>query len=113
MRSIMSLDVEDLASWVPGSEEWSVGVRIMAGPADGPGEESFDLTICSVDWIAAQVGRDGVFDGRHCLVASGFTWHVLSSYIERRVRQCEGMAWPDVAERLSRFAYWEFEDYQP
>ena len=109
----MSFDVQDLASWQPASDEWSIGLRILAGPADGPGEESFDLTVCSVDWLAAQVRREGVVDGRHYLVADGFNWSVLNSYIENRVRQCEGATWREVAERLGRFGYWEFEDYRP
>lgn len=107
----MSFDVDDLPSFRPEADEWAIGIRILAGPGDGPGEESFDLTVCSVDWVAAQVRRDGVFDGRHYLVAGGFNWPVLSSYIERRVTSCEGSSWSEVAERLSRLGYWEFEDY--
>ena len=113
MRSLSSFDSDDLAAWVPASDEWSIGIRILAGPADGPGEDSFDLTVCSVDWLAALVRRDGVVDGRHFLVVDGFDWSALRAYIERRVRQCEGDTWHEVAERLARLGYWEFEDYRP
>jgi hypothetical protein len=28
------------------------GVQLLVGPADGPGEESFELTVCSPEWLA-------------------------------------------------------------
>lgn len=36
---------EDPASFV-------FGVQMLVGPADGPGEESFELTVCSPEWLA-------------------------------------------------------------
>lgn len=111
LRSLFSFDVDDLSTWVPTSDEWAVSIRIVAGPDDGPGEESFDLMVCSPNWLAAQARRSGIVDVRHHLVLDGFNWRQLSSYIERRVRQCEGATWQDVARQLSRFGYWEFEDY--
>lgn len=112
LRALMSLEVHDLSSWAPESDEWAIGIRILAGPDDGPGEESFDFTMCSVEWLATKVRRDGLVDGRHLLVADGFNWEALKSYVERRVRQSEGDSWGEVAERLGRLGHWEFEDYQ-
>ena len=113
LRALISFDVQDLSSWSPGSEDWSLGLGILAGPDDGRREESFDLTVCSAGWLALLARRDGVVDGRHHLVVDGFNWPSVRSYIERRVQQCEGAAWRDVAEQLSRLDYWEFEDYRP
>ena len=83
----------------------------MAGPDDGPGEESFDFTVCSVGWLADQVRRDGLLDGRHHLIVEFYDWQVLRDFIERRVWRCEGPSWPDVTEKLARLGHWEFEDY--
>ncbi len=113
IRSLLSLDVDDLASWVPESECWVVALRIIAGPDNGPGEESFDLTVCSLSWLAERTRRDGIFDGRHHLIVDEYDWPRLRNFIERYVQQCEGPTWRDVAEKLGRFGYWEFEDYQP
>jgi hypothetical protein len=112
LRSLMSLDVDDLPSFKPQPAEWAIRVRALVGPAGAPGEESFDFTACSVGWVAAQVLRDGIFDGRHCLVVDDFDWAALSSYVERRVQACEGATWGDVASLLSQLGYWEFEDYR-
>lgn len=111
LRSLASYDVEDLNSWVPETAEWAVEVRLLAGPEDGPGEESFDITVCSVAWLASRARASGPVDGRHHLFMESFDWPALRSYIERRVQQCEGVNWRDVAEKLGRLGYWEFEDY--
>lgn len=106
----MSLDVDDLADWVPLRENWVLGLRILAGPADGPGEESFDLTVCNVGWLA-ELSRRG---------------HRRPSSLGRRVFRLAGPArtrravrgavrgsdMAEVAEKLARLGYWEFEDYQ-
>lgn len=36
------------------AEHLAFDVRLILGPADGPGEESFDLTVCSPEWLAAR-----------------------------------------------------------
>ena len=112
IRSILSLDVDHLASWIPASEKWSLGLRMMVGPDGRPGEEAFDLTICSLPWLADRVRAEGLVDGRHLLVVDAFNWPVISAFVEERVRQASGATWADVALKLSRFGHWEFEDYE-
>jgi hypothetical protein len=109
----MSLDVDDLDGWAPEGESWVLGLRLLAGPDDGPGEESFDITVCSLDWLTERVRRDGVVDGRHHLIVEWYDWPILRAYVERYVQQCEGATWREVAEKLARLGYWEFEDYKP
>ncbi len=113
IRSLMSLDVDDLDGWAPQSDAWALGLRVIAGPDDGPGEESFDLTVCNVAWLAERVRRDGVYDGRHHLVVEEYDWPTIRAFLERRVQDCQGATWRDVAGQLARLGYWEFEDYQP
>lgn len=113
IRALMSLDFDELDRWAPEGEVWAFGLRILAGPDVGPGEESFDVTVCSLAWVAERTRRDGVFNGRHHVIVEGYNWSDLRAYVERQVQQCEGATWRDVAEKLARFGYWEFEDYQP
>lgn len=112
IRWLGSLDVDDLSAWSPDRESWELGLRILAGPEGGAGEESFDVTVCNLGWLAERVHCDGVVDGRHRLFVERFDWPLLRSYIERRVQQCEGSTWGEVAEKLARLGYWEFEDYR-
>ena len=111
IRSLMSLDTDDLACWVPESKDWALGLRILAGPDDGPGEESFDLTVCSLGWLADRVRRDNVYSGRHHLIVERYDWPRIEAWVRRHVAACQGVDWAEVAAKISRFAYWEFEDY--
>lgn len=111
IRSIFSSDVDDLDDFRPSGNVFSVPIRLQIGPAGGPGEESFDLTVCSVGWLDQRLERAPVFDARHHLVVREFHWAVVLRYIEGRVARCVGETWADVAQQLSRLAYWEFEDY--
>ena len=113
IRSLMSLDVDDLDGWAPESESWELGLQIVAGPDDGLGEESFDLTVCSPARLIERLDHEGICDGRHHLIVEEYDWSSLRAYIERRVQQCEGATWREVAMKLSRLGHWEFEDYRP
>jgi hypothetical protein len=45
--------------------------RMIVGPPDAPGEESFDITVCSPEWLAracCKVG--GIYNARHHVVVS-------------------------------------------
>lgn len=112
IRWLGNLDIDDLETWYPEGESWVLGLRILAGPDDGPGEESFDVTICSPAWLSQRVRREGVVDGRHHLVVERFDWPSLRSYIERYVAQCEAGTWREIAGKLARLGHWEFEDYR-
>ena len=111
-----------LKSWVfdpspaalhEGPEDFVLHVRFFAGPADGPGEESFDLTVCSPEWLAATCRRVGLYDARHHLVvnADEFDQHELIRWLAKRVDSVSGGTWSEIGAKLGRLGHWELEDY--
>jgi hypothetical protein len=44
--------------------------------------------------------------------AEAFSVADLRAWVEARLRSVSGETWHEVGERLGRWAYWEFEDYQ-
>ncbi len=46
-------------------------------------------------------------------MVDGFHWQSLLSFLQRRVASFEADTWPELATKLSRLGYWEFEDYRP
>jgi Immunity protein 8 len=86
---------------------------MIVGPPDTPGEESFDITVCAPEWLAERCGaQGGIYNPRHHLVVTleTFDQRTLRAWLEARVREVEAPTWREVAERLGRLAYWEFED---
>ena len=114
VKSIHSLDVPDLGKYapeVPGS--FGVHVRLLVGPGGSPGEESFDLTVCSPSWLSARCEKDGFVVGRHYFVVTDFNWTHIEKAITKLVERCSGDSWREVAQKVGRIGSWEFEDYNP
>lgn len=110
LRDVHSPDVDDLAAFEPGASAFAVLVQMLVGPLDGEGEESFDVMVCSPDWIRLQ--PEPVI-GRHLLIVNTFGWALIRQFLEDQVSRCEGSDWPEVANKVGRIGQWEFEDYQP
>jgi Immunity protein 8 len=86
-------------------------VQIMAGPADGPGSESFDVVVCTPSWLGELARRDGPITGRHHLIVDRFDADQVRSYLTAEVEAEEAPSWKALAERIGRIGKWEFEDY--
>jgi Immunity protein 8 len=95
--------------------EFALAARMLVDPADGTGEESFDITGCTPESLAEacrQVG--GIYNPRHHLVVNleDFDKHELHAWLAARVHEVQADTWAEIGERLSRLGYWEFEDYR-
>jgi hypothetical protein len=96
--------------------QFAFNARMIVGPLHAAGEESFDVTVCTPEWLAEQCkARGGLYDPRHHLVVTldTFDHEALRAWLEARVRAVEAPTWGEVGERLGRLGYWEFEDYTP
>jgi hypothetical protein len=87
--------------------------RLMIGPLNSIGEESFDVTVCSPEWLAGVCREQGPVDGLHHVVVDfdGFDERRLREFFERRVHQVEADDWHAVGLQLARLGWWEFEGY--
>ena len=92
-------------------EDFGFQLRLLVGPSDSQGEESFDLTVCTLAWLAARCEADGFVLGRHHLILSRFSASAIKRILVKAVERWSGDSWSDVAEKVSRIGYWEFEDY--
>jgi hypothetical protein len=96
--------------------EFSFLARMIVGPPDSPFEESFDITVCTPEWLAEACRKvGGIYDPRHHLVVNldEFDKRALHAWLAARVQEVQADTWAQVGERLSRLGYWEFEDYRP
>jgi hypothetical protein len=112
LKRLHSPDVIDLHSWTPENDEFAILLQIIAGPEGSPGEESFDVTLCTPAWVARRVAEAKIIEGRHLLIVSEYSYGLVHDYVSRYVSSCEGRTWQEVAARLARLGRWEFEDYR-
>jgi hypothetical protein len=90
------------------------GVSMFAevGPASEPGEELFQFTVCTPEWFAQNMNGDFVL-GRHFLFVKEYDYEALRNFVSSYCSRCVGASWREIAEKISRLGYWEFEDYVP
>jgi hypothetical protein len=114
---LKSLDLDPDPSMLHGDpSEFAMLARMIVGPPGTLGEESFDVTVCSPEWLAKtcrEVG--GIYNGRHHLVVNveDFDVRAVLAWLAARVQEVQAESWPQICERLGRLGYWEFEDYRP
>jgi hypothetical protein len=88
----------------------------VVGPPDTPEEDSFDVTVCTPEWLAKAYSRvGGIYNARHHLVVNfeEFDQRALRAWFSARVQEVEGKTWADIGERLGRLGYRESDDYRP
>ena len=112
VRRLHSPDVYDLSTYVPEDRDnFGILVQVMAGPVGEPGEESFDVVVCTPSWLSGKLGPADIQMGRHYLLVKQYDYAKLRHFIERFAAQCAGATWQETALRLGRLGMWEFEDY--
>jgi hypothetical protein len=89
-----------------------VNLVLQIGPLNEPGTETFQLSICTVEAIAALVGRDGMVFGRHLLIVGDVNPARIEAFLRDRLSRLEGKSWPELSEKIARIAHSEFEDHR-
>jgi hypothetical protein len=111
LRRLHSPDVRSLEEFVP-TGPFGILIQAMVGPLGAPGEESFEIMVCTPDWFAEQM-QDRIVSGRHYLFVSAYSYEEICNYLLTFCASCDGDSWQEAAQKLGRLGKWEFEDYRP
>ena len=113
LRSFHSPDVDDLATWRPEDPTcFSLFVEALVGPAGGEGAESFGFTFCTLASLALEYGDAPAVHLRHRILVQRYDFDVVKRTLDDVVRRATGDTWDEVACKVARYGYWEFEDYR-
>ena len=111
-----SLDLDPNPTALPDdASAFALLARMYVGPVKGPGAESFDITVCTPEWLGAACRKaGGIYNPRHHLVVNfeDFDKRALEAWLAARVQEIQAETWDEIGERLGRIGYWEFEDYR-
>ncbi len=111
LKGLNCPDVPSLQAFRP-EGEFGIHVLAMVGPADGPGRESFAITVCTPEWFEQNM-KAAVVPGWHHLFVREYNYDELYKYISGYCSRCMGNSWTEVAQKVARLGHWEFEDYKP
>lgn len=115
LKDIFSLEIDcALAAYVPNEPTtFAVGIRMLIGLPDTDASETFDVTVCTPAWIAAELTAERLMWGANLLVVETYDYATIELAIRNRIAQATGSTWVQIAQKISRWALWEFEDYRP
>jgi Immunity protein 8 len=88
-------------------------LQLIVGPSGGPGEESFDVTVCTPAWLGRTLLGSGPLIGRHLLIVDTIDLPRIKSFLQAQIEKLDEATWLELAAKLGRLGRWEFEDYTP
>jgi hypothetical protein len=86
-------------------------VSLSIGPMDKNSSNDFSLTVCTPEWLKGACTSGKYEWGRHMLFVHEYDFPLIKKVITEYIDECEGDDWMVIANRISRIAAWEFEDY--
>jgi hypothetical protein len=112
LKRLHSPDIENLRDYLP-KDQHNFGflLQLIAGPLSEPGEESFDVFVCTPEWIELHHPPTEIVIGRHILIVFEYDFDRLFRFLQEYFSRCSGSTWQEIAVKLSRLGKWEFEDY--
>ena len=92
---------------------FSCALQLIVGVHNQDGGESFQLTVCTPQWIIENHSEDYVLVGSNLLIVVDYNYPRIVQWLNRYIERCTGETWKDVVKKISYIARWEFENYQP
>ncbi len=86
--------------------------EVYVGAVGEPGQEQYQVTVCTAAALAALLARQPFVVGRHWLFVSEFSAPAVEATLRKLIGKLEAPSWAELAEKVGRFALWEFEDYR-
>lgn len=112
IRRFHSPDVRDLTQWTPPDlQDFGILLQVLIGPKGQQGEEAFDFVVCSPAWLLKDRGAKSVIFGSHHILLFEYNFDRLQEALTKLVTGVSGSSWNELAQKLSRYGRWEFEDY--
>jgi len=110
LKSIESTEF-DLSKYVPISEDFCLSLDLLIGPTVDDSAELFRLNVCSPRYVERLVAQEGTAILRGYLIVDGFQLEAIRARIVKLLSAVSGETWTVVANKLSRYFHWEFENY--
>jgi hypothetical protein len=115
IKKIYSVDVvEKLEDYNPNApHNFGFNLCIILGPQGEEGEESFDMMVCSPDWLKENYKKNEIIFGRHYLIVFEYNYQAIFNKLNEYVNSIEAKNWDEIGLKVGRIGHWEFEDYKP
>ncbi len=111
LKELHSPDIDLLTFWPDDPENFGFLLQFFAGPDKEKGDDSFSIMVCTLRWLE-QKKIESIFFGANYLIVAEYDLAAIETFLKNYCERCSGETWFEVATKIGRVAYWEFEDYQ-
>jgi hypothetical protein len=112
IKEVLGPDLEDIINYnVENLTNFCFGIELLIGTIEGEGADIFQMTVCSTEWLNENISENDYLHGRFYLIMKIYDTKKLLKCLYNLFDKIEGNNWDEISSKLSRYAYWEFEDY--
>ena len=112
LKSFQSPDIYDLEKYYPEIEDnFCFYLEISVGIKNAEGAEQFGITVCTPKWLLENKKDNEIIFGRHYLIVFEYNYQKIYGKIKSYIDKLDENSWEELALKVSRIGYWEFEDY--
>lgn len=113
LKGFDSPDIYDLEKYYPEIEDnFCFYLEISVGIKDEKGAEQFGITVCTPKWLLEYKNKEEIFFGKNYLLVFEYNYSKIYRKIKSYIDKLDGHSWEELAMKIGRISYWEFEDYQ-
>ncbi len=98
--------------WPEDTGNFRIGLDATVGPVGERGAEIFSFRVCTPKWFAKNKSENPTF-ARHTIFVNEYDEEAILNLVRDLVASASGESWDEIATILSRYMFWEFEDYEP
>jgi hypothetical protein len=113
LKGFHSPDIYDLEKFCPEVvNNFCFLLQLLVGPKDEKGDETFDIVVCTPQWLIENNTNSAIIFGRHHLIVFEYNFKAICDKLTQVVNVIDGKNWDEIALKVGRIGMWEFEDYQ-
>jgi Immunity protein 8 len=114
LKGFYSTDIDiPLSDYVPIlPDNFGFLVRLIVGEEKMGGEESFDVMLCTPQWLISNCEAADIIIGRHYLIVFEYNYQRIYTKLKSLIEDIEANSWEDIGSIIGRVGKWEFEDYK-
>ena len=108
IKSFDCVDHDPIDEWIPVDPfDVDFWMNFSIGVEESKGADNFQVHVVTHETIK------NTKDKKYMIVLDSYSWPKLLKQVEDILMKCEGYDWSDISEKLSKYFYWEFDNYKP
>lgn len=114
LKDFYSTDIDvPLLDYIPPfPDNFGLLARLIVREEKMGGEESFDIIICTPQWLISNYKKSDIIIGRHYLIVFEYNYQRIYSKLKSLIEEIEEENWDEIGLKIGRLGKWEFEDYK-